>query len=215
MKISRLFLKRNKVDIIFEEEENLVLRYDTVLKFGLKKNVDIDEKFRALLLSEDEKFQIKELSFRFLSNRMHSVAELKKKLLFKKFSAENIDLVLSDLSELNHLNDSKFAETFAHEKIQYKKFGLMKVKAELIRKGISKDIIESTLEKFTDQENFTANALQIAKKKLASSQYNKLDVKKKKEKLFRFLMTKGYSPETIKNVLKNIHLGNEITDEFD
>ena len=138
MKISRLIQKRNKVCILFDEGENLYLRYDTVLKFGLKKNDEVNEDFLSQLTNEDYRLQLKELSFRLLSRRMHSVFELKRKLLTKKYPPERIEEAVNELAERNYLNDVVFAEKYAEEKFKTNKTGIIKIKAELLRKGVDK-----------------------------------------------------------------------------
>lgn len=215
MKIIRLISKRNKICVVFDEGSNILLRYDTVLKFGLKKNDVVDEKFLLKLHDEDEKLQIKEISFTLLTRRLHSVSELKRKLALKKYSTENINFVISDLIERNYLNDNRFAEKYADEKLKNNKAGLFKIKAELFKKGVEKKIVDSVLSKYNDSDLLPENALLIAKNKLNSSLYSKIDAKKKREKLFRFLISKGYSNEIIIKTLRKLHFEEESEESFD
>jgi regulatory protein len=215
MKISRLISKRSKVYVLFDNEESIYLRYDTVLKFGLKKNDEITEKLLSRLLSEDYKLQIKELSFRLLTRRMHSVLELKRKLIKKKFPPESVEETVSELVERNYLDDRKFAEKYSEEKLKNNKTGVIKIRAELIQRGVDKGIIENVLAKYENSDTVLKNALLIAQKKLSSVQYSKTTDQKKKEKLFRFLISKGYSAEIIKNTLKKLHFDQDAASSFD
>jgi regulatory protein len=215
MKITRLISKRNKICVLFDEGKSIYLRYDTVLKFGLKKNVDVDEKFLLLLNNEDEKLQIKEISFKLLTRRLHAVSELKRKLMFKKYSSENIDFIINELYERNYLDDKKFAEKYCDEKLKNSKSGLAKIKAELFKKGVEKKIIDDVLGKYYNSDLIFENALLIAKNKLNSTLYNKLDAKKKREKLFRFLISKGYSNEIIIKTLRKLNFEEEPQESFD
>lgn len=215
MKISRLISKRSKVYVLFDNDESIYLRYDTVLKFGLKKNDEITEKLLSRLLSEDYKLQIKELSFRLLARRMHSVLELKRKLIKKKFPPASVEETVTELVDRNYLDDKKFAEKYSEEKLKNNKTGIIKIKAELIQRGVDKGIIEIVLAKYENSDTVLKNALLIAQKKMSSIQYSKATDQKKKEKLFRFLISKGYSTEIIKNTLKKLHFDEDAASSFD
>ncbi len=215
MKITRLLSKRNRICVLFDEGNSIYLRYDTVLKFGLKKNDEVSEKFLLQLHDEDEKLQIKELSFRLLTRRQHSILELKRKLALKKFSPENVEIIISELLERNYLDDKKFAEKYTDEKLKNNKSGLVKIKAELFKKGIEKRIVDEVLSKFLNSNLIIENALQIAMYKMKSTLYSKAEPKKKKEKLFRFLVSKGYSSEIIIKTLRKLHFEEETEETFD
>lgn len=215
MKISRLVQKRIKVCVLFDNDEFIYLRYDTVLKFGLKKNDEVDEKLLLNLKAEDDRLQIKELSFNLLSRRMHSAYEIKRKLLLKKFPSERIDEAIRDLLERNYLNDSLFAEKYAFEKLKNAKTGLIKIKAELLGKGVDKKIIDSVLNKFDNSAELVKNAIHLGNKKVSTALYAKLPASKKKEKLFRFLISKGYSSEIVKIALNKMKLSDDFDSSFD
>jgi regulatory protein len=215
MKISRIVQKRIRVCVLFDNDEFIYLRYDTVLKFGLKKNDEVDEKLLMNMKAEDDRLQIKELSFGLLTRRMHSAFEIKRKLLLKKFPIERINEVISDLLDRNYLNDAVFADKYAHEKLKNAKTGLIKIKAELFNKGVDKKIIEQALSQFENSEELLKNALLLARKKLKSSVFVKLTPLKKKEKLFRFLISKGYSSDIAKSVMNKFHLDDDSDSSFD
>lgn len=215
MKISRLIQKRIKVCVMFDTGDTIYLRYDTVLKFGLKKNDEINDSLLSKLNDEDHRLQIKEISFRLLSRRMHSASELKRKLLSKKYPAERIDESIGELIERHYLDDEKFAEKYADEKMRNSRTGIIKIRGELLAKGVEKGIIERVMVKYEDSPLLAKNALDLAKKKFSSSQYASIPAKKKREKLYRFLVSKGYQGEIIKTVIKRLNLEEEPDDSFD
>lgn len=215
MKLERLVAKRNKVHLIFDNGEGIYLRYDTVLKFGLKKNDEITDTLLAGLQNEDYRLQIKELSFKLLSRRMHSAAELKRKLLLKKLPSERIDETIADLLERKYLDDFKFAEKYAEEMLKNNKKGLIKIKSELLGKGVDKKTADAVMAKYENSETLIDNALLIARRKISSSVYTNLTAVKKKEKLFRFLISKGYSQDVIRITIDKLHLNNQDPLSFD
>ena len=215
MKISRLIQKRIKVCVMLDTGDNIYLRYDTVLKFGLKKNDELNEPLLNKIYAEDHRLQIKEISFRLLSRRMHSAAELKRKLLSKKFPPERIEEAVTELIERQYLDDEKFAEKYADEKLKNSRTGLIKIRGELIAKGVDKGIIEKVLSKMDNSEILLKNALLLSKKKISTSQFKSIPPKKQNEKLFRFLISKGYQGEVIKSALKKLNLTGQADESFD
>ena len=215
MKISRLIQKRIKVCVMLDTGDNIYLRYDTVLKFGLKKNDELNEPLLNKIYAEDHRLQIKEISFRLLSRRMHSAAELKRKLLSKKFPPERIEEAVTELIERQYLDDEKFAEKYADEKLKNSRTGLIKIRGELIAKGVDKGIIEKVLSKMDNSEILLKNALLLSKIKISTSQFKSIPPKKQNEKLFRFLISKGYQGEVIKSALKKLNLTGQADESFD
>ncbi len=215
MKISRLIQKRIKVCVMLDTGDNIYLRYDTVLKFGLKKNDELTEVLLNKIYAEDHRLHIKEISFRLLTRRMHSASELKRKLLSKKFPPERIEEAVNELIDRQYLDDEKFAEKYAEEKLKNSKTGLIKIKAELIAKGVDKRIIEKVLLKMDNSEILLKNALLLSKKKISTSQFKSIPPKKQNEKLFRFLISKGYQGEVIKSALKKLNLTDQTDESFD
>jgi regulatory protein len=171
-----------------------------LLKSGLRKGDEIDDNFLNKLARENEMFMVKESAFNLLSRRMHSVRELETKLKKKKYSGESIESALKELVKNKYLDDEKFASEFIKEKIRSKKIGEQKLKAELLKRGIKGDIIERALDANADKDDIERNALAVAEKKMRSLAYKNLEKRKLKEKIFAFLLSKGYTFELAKNV---------------
>ncbi|HEX3073725.1 MAG TPA: RecX family transcriptional regulator, partial [Ignavibacteriales bacterium] len=175
-------------------------RCELLLKSGLRKGDVIDESLIEKLSRDNEKFLAKESAFNFLSRRMHSVKELETKLKKKKYSGEAIREALTELAANNYLDDEKFAGEFIKEKIRSKKIGEQKLKAELLKRGIKADIIERALSDNADKSDIEKNALLMAEKKMKSLAYKNLEKRKLKEKIFAFLLSKGYNFDAAKSI---------------
>ena len=203
MVITALSQKGNNVIISLDDGEFITLDYRTVIDYGLRKNDIIDENKRERLISESNFLKAKDSAFRFLGRRHHSISELKTKLIKKKYSSDIIEKVISDLTSRNFLDDVQFAESYVEERAIKKKVGVNKLKSELYKKGIDRNITEKILAG-VNQETSYENAYQLALKKNESLLKRGQDSRKRKSKIFGFLSSRGYEPDVIIKVLNNI-----------
>lgn len=137
----------------------------------------------------------KNKALKFLEYRMHSERELYDKL--KRAGAEPVDIekVIDFLREYKLLDDWEFAKRYTDELKNSKKFGEKRVKAELMKKGISSGIIEDTVKMFEwDEEDVLYPML---KKKL-SGNFEKKSI----DRCVRYFIYRGYSYDEIKKAIE-------------
>lgn len=200
--------KRDENNIILhlDNGEKLYLSLEVFMKNGLRRGDEISEDRFALFVRENRKYFVRISALRYLANRMHSSHELKIKLVKKKYEKEIVNEVVDELNKRGLINDYAFAVSYAEENIRNKLWGKNKVKAGLIQKSISGDIIDTVLSELFTEDDEIENAVQLAAKKLKTLQSRKYDANKTKQKLITFLMARGYNYELIKNVLYRIKL---------
>lgn len=210
MIITSLVRKRSDVELLFDDGNKVLLDYRVVYDNGLRKNDNVSEDELKSFLLKSELLRIRDAAFRLLARRLHSSHELKLKLIKKKYDKSIIDNVIQSLKEQNYLDDDQFAKLLIEEKSVKKKFGRNKIKAELYKKGINKSIIDSVLNNQDDELNYD-NAIFLAKKKLKLLNDKNTDKRKLKEKLFSFLLSKGYDSELIMKVINNMNFDSSDT----
>lgn len=203
MRIVRLIKRNNYVSIYFDNNEYEKIHYEIAVKAGLRKNDELSDIQLKKLLEAEEEFTLKDSALRFLSIRPHSTFELRNKLLKKGFPKSKIILLLDDLKEREYLSDADFAERYIEEGIKKKK-GIMKIKAELMNKGVDRNIIDSLTQSYADDAAFIQNAKLLAQKKMESLSRKDLPAHQKKQKLYSFLLNKGYSHEIVKQITNEI-----------
>ncbi len=122
-------------------------------------------------------------AFGLIAKKRYTCRELKEKLEKKGFSAEPI---IERLKELNYLNDLEYARDYAIKK-QNEGYGKYKIMYQLKNKGISEDIISD---------------LQFSNEKLEDIFLKKLQkIKGNKQKIYAFLINRGFDSEEIKNLI--------------
>jgi regulatory protein len=196
-------IKRN-VQIIFDTGEELLLRYEVFIKSGLRKNDITDTDLIADLEKQNKIFSAKETAFNILSRRNHSVKELERKLLQRRIEKNIVNEIIIDLIKSNYLNDEKFAREFLDEKLRLKTIGLEKIKKELFAKGIHREVINEVLSEKGELDE-SENALLLVYKKMKFFERNTADARKLKQRIFSFLLSKGYNYDTIEKVMNKIN----------
>ena len=204
MIIERLVRKGNYVNIFLEGSETIVIAYEVVLKSALRKGDSLSNEELNALMKENDLYLIKRSAIGILQRRMHSKREIKTKLLKKKYDKKLIDTTIEYLVDRNYLNEEQFTEQFIREKFVIRKNGPNKIRAELINKGIPREIIDRQINLAIGEEESIENALSLARKRLP--RIENFDLTKKKQRLFSFLSSRGYSHSTIFNVFSALDL---------
>lgn len=163
------------------------------------------------LIFDDQVERLYEKAIKFLSYRPRSEKEVSDNLLQKlkltdkgeeekKNFQKSIEKVVDKLRKLELLNDREFTVWWIEQRTKFKKISPRIIKSELFRKGIAKELIEDTLAE-TEIDSFQL-ALDAAKKKLSS--YQKLPEREFREKMGRFLGSRGFDWEVIKRVVDTL-----------
>ena len=191
--------KRNdRVNIYIDDEFAFGLMAEIQYKYDLFVGMRVDQEYIDTVLMEEELAKAKDQALGYLGYRQRSEKEIIDKLRGKDFSEDIIENTLVFLREYNFVDDLEFARSFTKDKINLNKFGPQRIRHELYRKGISRDIIDEVL----DEDNEYSRALELAKKKLPS--YKNDDKAAKYRKLGGFLQRKGYSYECVSRILKEL-----------
>lgn len=133
-----------------------------------------------------------------LDYRDHSEKEIRAKLM-RKHGAEYVDEAVEKLIELDLINDRRYAENYARELFEHKKFGKIRIKSELIAKGIASDIASETVNSlFEDEEpDNIQRIVDIIEKKY----YNRMNDEVGRKKVFSALQRMGYSFSDIREAM--------------
>lgn len=200
--------KGNDVTVALDDGTYHLIDYRIVVDSGIWKGQEIDENKIELLSCESSFLKAKDSSFRYLGMRPHSSSELKQKLQKKKITPEIIIRTLEYLQQNKYLNDEEFVKQFVSEKVNRKKIGSAKITAELIKKGIKRELIKVAVLGL-NHEIYFENAMILAERKLAQISRKVSDKKKITQKLYSFLSSKGYESEIILNVVEKLKIDKE------
>lgn len=83
-------------------------------------------------------------AYKYIARRAHSIYELKLKLL-KKYDEDTVNITVEKALELGLLDDREYAINYADELKRVKAYAPTRIKAELFKRGISKEDCENAL----------------------------------------------------------------------
>lgn len=154
------------------------------------------QKIEKIIL-EYELSKILDKVYRFLSFRPRSKKEIEQYLKRKNLGEEEKKIVLKKLEKSGFVNDTEFAKFFVESRLKFRPKGRYLLKAELIQKGIDKNLIEKVLGEINISE------VELAKSAISKKlpRFLKLGELEAKNKIAQFLARRGFSWETIKTLI--------------
>jgi regulatory protein len=142
------------------------------------------------------------MPWRLLSRREHTAWELTQKLSQRGFTAEDIEPAVAACVRLNYLNDGRTGRLLVEE-LARKGLGHLRIRMEFKKRGIDDKLTDAILgEMFTEAHERRAARRALQKKLPALDR--EPDTRRRKEKLFRFLLSRGFPAEMARDLLQNI-----------
>jgi regulatory protein len=150
-------------------------------------------------------------AFRLLAAKARSVAQLRERLQ-EKAEPEVVEQALARLVELGYLNDQEFARSFANSRLSYKPLGRTRLRQDLQRKQLSKQVVEQALETAYTEHNEEALIDRAIEKRLRLK--GAPTTREEAKKLFDYLLRRGFSYDL---VIRKVRAAGQstITDEVD
>lgn len=141
-----------------------------------------------------------------LARRPYHTAELRKKIVQKKkVTIEEAEGVIHKLETYKYLNDKEYLSLFIRDQLNRKPQGLALIKQKLLQKGIPKGQIESALALQSSPELELEQAQKAIRKKLQT--LKAASPLQKKQKIYRFLISRGFSQGLILKILHQTFSG--------
>ena len=145
-------------------------------------------------------------ALRLLTARAYTSRDLRRKLDQKGIDREDAARTIERLQESGLLDDERYAEEFARQRLVNQGASKRRVEQLLQKKGISREVATFAAEKVIEEEDVdTIGAMErLARKKLTS--LRDLEPRIKRQRLFGFLARKGYNLDEIEQVMSRISL---------
>jgi len=190
------------------------LKFDDGGVFGISEDVFISHKFEIgseisedlfnETINDELKNKVYNSALRLLGYRMRSCAEMKQRLLEKKYPLNIIEETIDRLLSIKYLNDTKFIEAFAHDKVKIKKIGPLELRRELIPHKIESELLERTIKKIYEKYLVFDLIKQLLDKK--KIQFGTKLEQKTKKRILDLLNRKGFSWNEISAVFTELEI---------
>ena len=114
-------------------------------------------------------------------------------------SPDEIEGILSRLEQENYLNEQRFANAFANDKMRFQGWGRLKIRAALLQKHVSNNHINEALLQI-DETTYRKQLTRLANKKAHELRAEKNE-RTRRQKVLRFLASRGFTMDEICAVL--------------
>lgn len=178
------------------QEMKIYIHSEIIRKYNVAKGMELSEEEADRLIYENDLRRARERALYLMESRDHSYRELFDKLE-KNYSEDICFEVCNRLAEIGVINDRRYAEKLCRQLFEVKKLGRYRVKQEMRLKGLGSEVIEETMENFSEEDEPFERL-----EKLVEQKYERyLTDRKGVEKVRNALARKGYSFGEIKEVL--------------
>ena len=183
-------LQSGRFAVGFSDGSEVKLSANAVTDLGLFQGRELADEELLELASHVSLTKCKERALRIIGSRPMSKKELRDRLIEKGETPENAEETVKWMLGLHYLDDEQYAGMIARH-YAAKGYGAQKIKNELYRRGVPKELWDAALEERPEDEETVYTLLC---RRLKSDAPDRAEMKKATDALFR----RGYSWDEIK-----------------
>ena len=202
-------MANNRYKIIFDNSE-LITYDEVIINNNLLYKKEIDNDLYEKILEENKYYDLYNKCIKLISNKMRSVEEIIKYLKKEDTSSKDIESIITKLTNIGLLNDSRYTKAYVSDKIKFTSAGPYKIEKELIDLGIDENIIKKELTNISLEE-IRNKISKYINMKLRKNKYSEYIFK---QKVINELINLGYSRDIILEELESIHIESNITKDY-
>lgn len=200
--ISESNRRPGRFDVLVDGRRAAMLSVDGIVRLALHVGDEWTEPLAQRAADEAEALRVFDRGLAMLAVRAYAVRELRMGLLRKKEPEPLVDAAVARLVTLGALNDEVFARQFVRTRVSRE--GIRRIQSELGRRGVSRELAAAAIAEVREEERVDPDEAldRIAARKLKTM--SKLDGPTKRRRLYGFLARRGYEPDEIRRVIKEI-----------
>jgi len=183
--------------VYLEEEFAFVLYKGELSRYSIKEGTNISDETYTKIMNEVLPKRAKSKALYLLEGMARSEANLKQKLKQGYYPDAIIQQAIDYVKSFGYLDDSRYARDFVESKISQK--SRREIYGLLLTKGIEKEIIETVLDEYYQEDVEEESIRQIIKRRRVDLE---IITPQERQKLFRYLSGKGFGYEVISRVLQ-------------
>ena len=192
----------DRVNVYVNSKFAFSLDVAQVVDFGIKIGLEISAEQVEEFKKASEFGKLYQRALEWVLVRPRSKKELYdylyKKVFEKKLDKNYIGGIIEKLENKNYINDAKFAEYYVENRFVKKGISAKRLKMELMKKGVAKEIIEEVL-----KDSGRDEAEEI--KKVIAKKRNKYD----DEKLTQYLCRQGFQYDLVREMIQSSEMDSQ------
>lgn len=193
--IIRFGSTKGKYKVCLEGGTDFVLYRKELAQFELEEGVEISTERYEQILREVLIPRAKKRAMHLLEKMDRTEQQLRTKLDENGYPQEAVDAAVDYVKSYHYIDDERYARTFV--RIHQNSKSKQRLKMDLMKKGISRELIQLALE-----EEFEVSEEEMIRKLLQKKHYDPSTAdRKEKDKMYRFLMQRGFRSGDISHVM--------------
>jgi regulatory protein len=191
---------QGRLSLYVDDRFVLGVSQEVALRLGLRAGEFVESAVLLQALQGDEAKRARDEALRFLGTRPRSREEVRRKLI-RRYGPDLAEQTVADLDRAGWLDDAAFAQSWVES---HRGAGHRRLQADLLRRGVPRDVIERVLGAAGDrhEEAFAA----------ALSRYRRLQSLEPgvaRRRLYAFLLRRGFDREAAAAAVRRAVAGRE------
>ena len=165
---------------------------------GLAVGQAVDESLLADLEGREAVEAALQKAGRLLARRPRSEAELRRALQKAGGSDESTEAALGRLREVGQIDDERFARAWLEDRSEFRPRSALALRAELQRKGLSREVVERVLAGFSEEEAATEAARRAARR------WRNAGETERRQHVYAYLQRRGFGHAIITAAVRRV-----------
>lgn len=190
-----------RFEVLVDGRVFAVLSLEAVERLGMHVGIALTDEAAEAVRREAAILTTYGRALTMLAVRARSVQELRRRLTQKGGSADSVSAAIARLEATGLLDDREFARQFTRVKITGPGFSRRRVQAELARRGVARDVADSSIDEVFEDERVdeSASVERVAAKKFRAT--SGLEPIVRRRRLYAFLARRGYNVDDVSRVV--------------
>lgn len=187
---------KGKSAILFEDGTEVVLYKGEVRKLGLKEGMVVSEELYHQIMVEILGMRAKKRAMHLLERQDRTEKQLYDKLKQNGYPESCIEEAVSYVKSYHYIDDLRYARNYI--RYHQEKKSLQRLKMDLMRKGVSKEVIEAAIE-----EEYLFDEKRKIRELLEKKHYSNGTMDENaKRKIYHFLLRRGFKSSDVLSVMR-------------
>lgn len=192
-----------RTSVFLDGEFAFGVHQDLVVKHELRVGRSLTPEEQQEIERDDQYVRAKQRALDYLAHKPRTEEEVRRKLRRKDVPEPVIEDVVSRLHELSYLDDEAYAHDYVRNRFSSKKYGPVRIRRELVERGIDRHTAETVVDELFADKDVQAAAREHAEKRWARLA-DEDDVRRRKQKVYRYLRRRGFTSATITPLLDEL-----------
>lgn len=193
----------SRVSVFLDGEFAFGVHEDIVVKHGLREGKTLSPEEQQDIEHDEQYVEAKQTALNYLAHKPRTEEEVRRKLRKTEAAPTVIEDVVERLHELSYLDDEAYAEDYVRNRFASKKYGPVRIRRELVERGVDRHVAEEAVADLFAEEDPDAAAREHAEKRWGRLD-DEEDPRRRRQKLYRYLRRRGFTSDTITPILDDL-----------